>query len=143
MPTHDTCSSGFGSRGGDFHRGQDIATSIGTPIVAASSGTVIDSGPANGYGLWVRIQHANGGITAYGHNDRNRVQSGQTIQTGQVIVEVGNRGESTGPHLHFQIETGGQPTDPIAFYRGQSAPPLVWLIKWRIASFLRVGPPTA
>ena len=50
--------SGFGPRGGEFHRGQDIAAPIGTPIIAASSGTVLDSGPANGYGLWVKIEHA-------------------------------------------------------------------------------------
>ncbi|MCI2420061.1 M23 family metallopeptidase [Saccharopolyspora sp. K220] len=124
IPVAGQCTSGFGPRGSEFHRGQDIAAPIGTPIVAASSGTVIDSGPATGYGLWVRIRHADGVITTYGHNDHNHVHIGQTVQTGQVIAEVGNRGESTGPHLHFQIEISGQPTDPTAFYRQRSAPPL-------------------
>lgn len=124
VPTHGTCSSGFGSRDGEFHRGQDIAAPIGTPIVAAAGGTVIDSGPASGYGLWVRIQHANGVITTYGHNNRNLVQPGQQVQAGQPIAEVGNQGESTGPHLHFQIDVGSQAVDPIAFYQQQSAPPL-------------------
>jgi murein DD-endopeptidase MepM/ murein hydrolase activator NlpD len=57
-PGHRAMHSGFGPRGGEFHRGQDIAAPIGTPIIAASSGTVLDSGPANGYGLWVKIEHA-------------------------------------------------------------------------------------
>ncbi|SFO87924.1 M23 family metallopeptidase [Amycolatopsis rubida] len=124
VPTRGRCSSGFGPRGGEFHRGQDIAAPVGTPIVAASTGRVVSSGPANGYGLWVRIQHAGGVITTYGHNNRNLVAVGQTVQAGQPIAEVGNRGESTGPHLHFQVEPGGQPTDPVAFYRQQHAPPL-------------------
>lgn len=124
VPARGTCSSGFGARSGGFHRGQDIAAPIGTPITAASNGTVVDSGPARGYGLWLRIQHPNGVITTYGHNERNHVQSGQQVQIGQLVAEVGDRGESTGPHLHFQIEISGQPHDPVAFYREQLAPPL-------------------
>lgn len=124
VPARGTCSSGFGSRGGEFHRGQDIAAPIGTPIVAASGGTVIDSGPASGYGFWVRIQHPGGVITTYGHNNRNLVQPGQQVQTGQPIAEVGNQGESTGPHLHFQIDVANQAVDPVAFYQQRSAPPL-------------------
>ncbi|MFD9958354.1 M23 family metallopeptidase [Amycolatopsis sp. NPDC058986] len=123
-PTAGRCTSGFGPRGGEFHRGQDIAAPIGTPIVAASSGRVIASGPANGYGLWVRIEHVGGVITTYGHNNRNLVAVGQTVQPGQPIAEVGDRGESTGPHLHFQVEPSGQSVDPNAFYRQQNGPPL-------------------
>ncbi|GAA5119696.1 M23 family metallopeptidase [Haloechinothrix salitolerans] len=123
-PTAGRCTSGFGPRGGEFHRGQDIAAPIGTPIVAASGGRVIASGPASGYGLWVRIEHAEGVITTYGHNNRNLVAVGQAVQTGQPVAEVGNQGESTGPHLHFQVEPGGQPVDPVAFYRQHNAPPL-------------------
>jgi murein DD-endopeptidase MepM/ murein hydrolase activator NlpD len=78
---------------------------------------VIDAGPASGYGLWVRIQHPDGSITTYGHNDRNLVRTGQTVLVGQPIAEVGNRGQSTGPHLHFQIEVRGQAIDPVTFYR--------------------------
>ncbi|WP_093154210.1 M23 family metallopeptidase [Saccharopolyspora antimicrobica] len=124
IPVTGQCTSGFGPRGSENHRGQDIAAPIGTPIVAASNGTVIDSGPARGYGLWVRIEHTNGVITTYGHNNRNLVQPGQEVQAGQPIAEVGNRGESSGPHLHFQIDIGGQALDPVAFYQQQSAPPL-------------------
>lgn len=124
VPAQGACTSGFGPRDGQHHRGQDIAAPIGTPIVAAAGGTVIDSGPATGYGLWIRIQHANNVITTYGHNNRNHVQTGQHVHAGQSIAEVGNRGESTGPHLHFQIELGGQAVDPVGFYHQQSAPPL-------------------
>ncbi|MCG3755847.1 M23 family metallopeptidase [Amycolatopsis sp. Poz14] len=124
VPAQGRCSSGFGPRGGEFHRGQDIAAPVGTPIVAASSGRVIASGPANGYGLWVRIEHAGGVITTYGHNNRNLVAVGQSVQAGQPIAEVGNRGESTGPHVHFQVEPGGKPADPVVFYQQQHAPPL-------------------
>lgn len=123
-PTAGRCTLGFGPRGGEFHRGQDIAAPIGTPIVAASGGRVIASGPASGYGLWVRVEHAGGVITTYGHNNRNLVAIGQTVQTGQTIAEVGDRGESTGLHLHFQVEPGGQPVDPAGFYRQQNGPPL-------------------
>ncbi|NKQ52000.1 M23 family metallopeptidase [Amycolatopsis sp. K13G38] len=123
-PTAGRCTSGFGPRGGEFHRGQDIAAPMGAPIVAASGGRVIASGPANGYGLWVRIEHASGVITIYGHNNRNLVAVGQTVHTGQMIAEVGDQGESTGSHLHFQVETGGQSVDPAGFYRQQNGPAL-------------------
>lgn len=124
VPAEGTCTSGFGARAGAFHRGQDVAAPSGTPIRAANSGTVIDSGPATGYGLWVRIQHPGGVITTYGHNHHNHVHIGQSVQPQEIIAEVGNRGESTGPHLHFQIEANGQAIDPVAFYRQQSAPQL-------------------
>jgi murein DD-endopeptidase MepM/ murein hydrolase activator NlpD len=93
------------------------------PILAASGGTIIDSGPATGFGLWVRIQHPGGVVTVYGHNNANLVQKGQQVQAGQPIAEVGDRGESTGPHLHFQIDLNNQAIDPLAFYQQQSAPP--------------------
>ncbi|WP_258348988.1 peptidoglycan DD-metalloendopeptidase family protein [Saccharopolyspora gregorii] len=116
VPVQGRCTSGFGPREGDIHRGQDLAAPIGTPILAAHDGTIINAGPASGYGLWVRIEHADGTITTYGHNHRNHVTAGQVVRAGQPIAEVGNRGESTGAHLHFQIEEGGHPVDPIGFY---------------------------
>ena len=124
IPTGGTCTSGFGPREEEFHRGQDIAAPKGTPVVAASSGTVIDSGPASGYGLWTRLQHPDGVVTTYGHNHRNHVHIGQSVQPRQTIAEVGNRGASTGPHVHFQIEANGHMLDPVIFYQQQSAPPL-------------------
>ncbi|WP_216215720.1 M23 family metallopeptidase [Amycolatopsis aidingensis] len=116
-PTRGTCTSGFGYRGSEFHKGLDIGAPIGTPILAANAGTVISSGPASGYGLWVRIQHAGGIVTIYGHNDHNLVREGQYVQAGQPIAAVGNRGASTGAHLHLQIEANGQAVDPVEFYR--------------------------
>lgn len=68
------------------------------PPIVAASGTVIDSGPASGYGLWIRIQHANGVVTIYGHNNRPLVTTAQSVQAGcQLIAEVGHRSQSTGP----------------------------------------------
>lgn len=116
VPAPGRCSSGFGPRDGEFHQGQDLAAPIGTPIVAAAEGTVLHAGPAHGYGLWVRLRHPDGTITTYGHNNANHVTEGQHVATGQPIAEVGNRGQSTGPHLHFQIDSGGGPVDPVAFY---------------------------
>ena len=116
VPVAGRCSSGFGPRDGDFHQGQDLAAPIGTPIVAAAAGTVLDAGPASGYGLWVRVQHPGGTVTTYGHNHTNHVAPGQLVRAGQPIGEVGSRGQSTGPHLHFQIDTDGGPVDPVAFY---------------------------
>jgi murein DD-endopeptidase MepM/ murein hydrolase activator NlpD len=119
-PTVGQFSSGFGPRPGGFHAGVDIAAPIGTPILAAADGTVIAAGPAQGYGLWVRIDHGGGVITTYGHNNRNLVTVGQVVHAGQPIAEVGNRGDSTGPHLHFGVEVNGQPVDPIDFYAGKN-----------------------
>ncbi|WP_246361261.1 peptidoglycan DD-metalloendopeptidase family protein [Haloechinothrix aidingensis] len=118
-PVNGRCTSEFGPRGARFHSGQDIAAPVGTPIHAATSGRVIDAGPARGYGLWVRIRHPNGVITTYGHNHRNHVHPGERVRAGQIIAQVGNRGHSTGPHLHFEIETAGQKLDPVAVYQRQ------------------------
>ncbi|MCU1664288.1 MAG: hypothetical protein QOI36_4899 [Pseudonocardiales bacterium] len=103
-------TSGFGGRWGSFHEGVDIAAPIGTPIRAPLAGTVISSGPATGFGLWVRLQHADGTITVYGHINRSLVKVGQKVSAGQEIAEVGNRGESTGPHLHIEVHTPGGAT---------------------------------
>ncbi|QGK70311.1 peptidoglycan DD-metalloendopeptidase family protein [Allosaccharopolyspora coralli] len=124
VPAHGTCTSGFGPRDGAMHNGLDIAAPTGTPIHAAADGTVIDSGPASGYGLWIRLRHPNGVITTYGHNNTNHVATGQAVRAGQPIGEVGNRGQSTGPHLHFQIDLHRQPVDPLDFYAQQRGPDL-------------------
>jgi murein DD-endopeptidase MepM/ murein hydrolase activator NlpD len=98
-------TSGFGLRGGAAHQGLDIAAPIGTPIRVPIAGTVISSGSASGFGLWVRVRHADGTITVYGHINRSLVKVGQKVSAGQQIAEVGNRGESTGPHLHIEVVT--------------------------------------
>jgi murein DD-endopeptidase MepM/ murein hydrolase activator NlpD len=98
-------TSGFGARFGRAHQGIDIAAPIGTPIRAPLAGTVIESGPASGFGMWVQVRHADGTVTTYGHINRSLVRVGQKVAAGEVIAEVGNRGRSTGPHLHIEVET--------------------------------------
>ncbi len=98
-------TSGFGGRWGTRHEGLDIAAPIGTPIRVPFAGTVVDSGPASGFGLWVRVRHGDGTITTYGHINRSFVSKGEQVTAGQEIAEVGNRGHSTGPHLHIEVTT--------------------------------------
>jgi murein DD-endopeptidase MepM/ murein hydrolase activator NlpD len=102
-PVAGVVTSGFGSRGGSPHFGLDIANKIGTPIRAVAAGKVVEAGPASGFGLWVQIQHADGTTTVYGHVNRFFVKPGQKVKAGQLIAEVGNRGQSTGPHLHLEV----------------------------------------
>jgi murein DD-endopeptidase MepM/ murein hydrolase activator NlpD len=102
-PAEGTFTSGFGSRWGTTHYGVDIANRIGTPIRAVADGTVIEAGPASGFGLWVRIQHDDGTVSVYGHVDTFSVHEGQRVKAGDQIARMGNRGYSTGPHLHFEI----------------------------------------
>lgn len=102
-PTNGVFTSGFGGRWGATHYGIDLANKIGTPIYAVTDGTIISSGPASGFGLWVRILHPGGWISVYGHINRSLVRIGQKVTAGQQIAEMGNRGQSTGPHLHFEI----------------------------------------
>ena len=109
---------------GRDHRGIDIANCEGTPIVAVADGTVIDSGPAPGFGLWVRVRHDDGTITTYGHNRDNLVKVGEHVRAGQPIATMGNRGESTGPHLHFEVTApDGQKVDPSPWLHVNSAFP--------------------
>ncbi|WP_229686432.1 M23 family metallopeptidase [Longimycelium tulufanense] len=106
-PAEGIFTSGYGGRWGTFHYGIDIANRIGTPIYSVAEGIVLDSGPASGFGLWVRVQHKDGTITVYGHVDRTLVRVGQKVAAGQQIATMGNRGFSTGPHLHFEVWNAG------------------------------------
>lgn len=115
-PAFGPITSGFGPRWGTFHNGTDFGAPIGAPIYAVEDATVVNAGPASGYGLWVRLLTDDGHILEYGHNNRNFVTVGQRVSAGQVIAEVGNRGFSTGPHLHFGVRTpAGQWVDPVPF----------------------------
>ncbi|WP_241249139.1 M23 family metallopeptidase [Rhodococcus sp. X156] len=119
-PAKGTYTSGFGERWGSWHYGIDIANKIGTPIVAAHAGKVISAGPASGFGLWVRIQHTDGTITTYGHNDSNKVRVGDVVKVNDVIAYIGNRGDSTGPHLHFEVRLpNGTRVDPAQWLRAR------------------------
>jgi murein DD-endopeptidase MepM/ murein hydrolase activator NlpD len=106
-PTSGRVTSCYGIRWGTLHAGVDLAAPIGTPIYAPEGGVVVSAGPASGFGLAVAIQHSDGTITLYGHVNQMFVSAGQVVSTGQQIAEVGNRGQSTGPHLHFEVHTGG------------------------------------
>jgi murein DD-endopeptidase MepM/ murein hydrolase activator NlpD len=106
-PTNGRVTSCYGSRWGTLHAGVDIAAPIGTPIYTPEDGVVVQAGPASGFGLAVAVQHGDGAITLYGHVNQMFVSAGQVVSAGEQIAEVGNRGQSTGPHLHFEVHTGG------------------------------------
>jgi murein DD-endopeptidase MepM/ murein hydrolase activator NlpD len=122
-PTGGYISSCYGWRWGALHAGVDIAAPIGTPVYAATSGIVQRTGPATGFGLAIYIRGDDGAVTVYGHVNREFVSAGQRVVTGQVIAEVGNRGNSTGPHLHFEVHPWGDmyggSTDPVPWLRAR------------------------
>jgi hypothetical protein len=114
MPTHGIFTSNFGYRWGVLHAGIDLANSIGTPIFAVSDGVVIEAGPAAGYGMLVKLRHADGTVTLYGHINTTLVSAGERVMAGDQIATMGNRGNSTGPHLHFEVLQGGtERIDPV------------------------------
>lgn len=125
QPVEGTVTSNYGGRWGTTHYGLDIANTIGTPVFAVSEATVLESGPASGFGLWVRVRDRDGYTTVYGHINRTFVRAGQRVRAGEVIAEVGNRGQSTGPHLHLEVrDAGGNRLDPAAWLarRGVAQP---------------------
>jgi murein DD-endopeptidase MepM/ murein hydrolase activator NlpD len=119
-PTSGRVSSCYGARWGVTHFGVDVAAPIGTPIYAAHSGVVQRAGAATGFGQAVYIRGDDGAVTVYGHVHRYFVSVGERVSVGEEIAEVGNRGQSTGPHLHFEVHPGGQ------MYGGQ-VNPVPWL----------------
>ena len=112
-------TSGYGGRWGTFHFGIDLAAPMRTPEYAAMDGVVLEAGPASGYGLAVYIQHESGDVTVYGHMDQILVDPGQYVEAGETIALLGNRGQSTGPHLHFEVHQGGM--------NGKRIDPVPWL----------------
>ena len=113
-------TSGFGSRWGTVHAGIDLTAPMRTPEYAAMDGIVLEAGPASGYGLAVYVQHDSGDVTVYGHMDEILVTPGQVVRAGDTIALLGNRGQSTGPHLHFEVRLGGldgQKVDPVPYLR--------------------------
>ena len=113
QPSEGRFTSGFGARWGRSHNGIDIAGPIGTPIYAFTGGVVEEAGPASGFGQWVVLRHPDGTKTVYGHVNRYFVRVGEEVEAGEQIAEIGNRGFSTGPHLHFEVYDGDDnPLDP-------------------------------
>jgi murein DD-endopeptidase MepM/ murein hydrolase activator NlpD len=116
MPTRGVWTSGFGYRWGVLHGGIDIANSIGTPILAAADGVVIDGGPMAGYGNLVKLRHSDGTVTLYGHLSSVLVDIGERVFAGDQIAKMGNTGNSTGPHLHFEVLLNGTDrVDPVGW----------------------------
>lgn len=108
-------SSPFGERWGRMHKGIDLAVDCGTPVFAAASGEILVAEYVNGYGNCVDILHENRKMTRYGHLDAILVSVGDKVEQGQVIAKSGNTGNSTGPHLHFEIRVDGEAVDPLDY----------------------------
>lgn len=101
----------YGTR--HYHDGTDFDAPIGTPVVAASDGTVTMAQFYGGYGRAIKIDHGGGVVTMYAHLSSYAVDVGQSVSAGQVIAYSGNTGTSTGPHLHFTVIVDGDPVDPL------------------------------
>lgn len=116
-------SSYFGRRTDPFtgkttsHRGVDFAGKAGGDVIAVAAGVVTYSGPRSGYGNMVEINHGNGYVTRYAHNQRNLVAPGDQIQPGQTIALVGATGRATGPNVHFEVWHRGAPVNPVKYVR--------------------------
>jgi murein DD-endopeptidase MepM/ murein hydrolase activator NlpD len=110
-------TSGFGMRWGAMHPGQDFAISVGTPVKALSSGTVIFAGWEGGYGNKIEIQYWDGTVSWFAHNSKLLVGKGENVTPGETVSLSGNTGHSTGPHLHVEIHPNN----------GGAIPPIPWL----------------
>jgi murein DD-endopeptidase MepM/ murein hydrolase activator NlpD len=114
-------SSYFGGRQDPFdgsdvvHRGVDFAGPLGSKVMAVAAGVVTRAEAASGYGNLVEINHGNGYITRYGHNQRVLVRSGDTVNRGTAIALMGSTGRSTGPHVHFEVLLNGRHLNPLKF----------------------------
>lgn len=114
-PVNGTLTSPFGSRWGRLHAGIDISVPEGTPIRAAKSGTVVLAAYTGGYGNYTCVDHGGGVSSCYAHQAGFAASAGESVSQGDVIGYAGNTGNSTGPHLHFEIRVNGQPVDPLGY----------------------------
>ena len=110
-------TSSFGRRWGRLHAGIDLAAGTGSPVRAAAAGTVTTSGSESGYGRAIRILHSDGTVTVYGHMSKLIAGEGQRVEAGELIGLEGNTGQSTGPHLHFEVRVDGSPINPVSWLR--------------------------
>ena len=114
-PINGAFTSPFGMRWGRLHAGIDIAAPEGTPIRAAASGSVVLLGWTGGYGNYTCVAHGGSLSTCYAHQSRYGTSMGANVSQGQVIGYVGNTGNSTGAHLHFEVRINGSPVDPMGY----------------------------
>jgi len=104
----------------EMHKGMDFAGKKGSEIKAVASGVVTWSGERYGYGNLVEINHGNGYVTRYGHNDQIVVNTGDSVERGQMISKMGSTGRSTGPHVHFEVLLNDRQIDPIRFVQSKA-----------------------
>jgi murein DD-endopeptidase MepM/ murein hydrolase activator NlpD len=114
-PAEGPMTSGFGQRWGRLHAGIDIGAPTGAPILAAKDGVVSFAGTMGGYGNIVVIEHGGGMTTRYAHQSQLGASVGQSVNAGDQVGYVGSTGNSTGPHLHFEVRINDQPQDPIGY----------------------------
>jgi murein DD-endopeptidase MepM/ murein hydrolase activator NlpD len=120
-PVKGWLTSGFGYRTSPFtgrremHKGLDVATRTGTPIIAPADGIVVFTGREGGFGNMLTVDHGYGIVTKYGHCSAFEVKLGQKIKRGDVIARVGNTGRSTGPHLHYEVAVNGVSINPMRY----------------------------
>jgi murein DD-endopeptidase MepM/ murein hydrolase activator NlpD len=114
-------SSYFGERsdpfdGRDaFHKGVDFAGAAGSKVVAVAAGVVTWAGERSGFGKMIEINHGDGYVTRYGHNERTLVSVGETVQRGEPVALMGSTGRSTGPHVHFEVLHNGRQVNPLSY----------------------------
>jgi murein DD-endopeptidase MepM/ murein hydrolase activator NlpD len=104
-----------------MHWGIDLAAPMMTEEYAAADGVVLRAGSASGYGNAVYILHDSGDVTVYGHMEKILVEAGEVVSAGETIALLGSRGQSTGPHLHFEVHKGGldgKRVDPVKWLQG-------------------------
>lgn len=112
-PGDGRMTSGFGRRWGRLHGGIDLAAGTGSPIRAVTHATVLSAGTEGGYGNCVRLLHGDGTVSLYGHLSSLMVRKGDKVKAGQQIGREGNTGQSTGPHLHFEIRINDAQINPL------------------------------
>ncbi|MCX7556497.1 peptidoglycan DD-metalloendopeptidase family protein [Xanthomonadaceae bacterium JHOS43] len=111
-------SSSFGRRADPFsgfsafHQGVDFSGARGSDVLSVADGVVQFAGRMSGYGNIVEIDHGNGYVTRYAHNDKNVVTTGDRVKMGQVIAKMGSTGRSTGTHVHFEVWLNGRVVNP-------------------------------